>query len=272
MTNLMQYLSWTCEEYQIIGILQKSSAATGTGIVIIPGGTQTRTGAHRLFVSMAQELALAGYPTLRFDPRGRGDSSGSYPGFEHLAPDIAAAIQALRQAQPTLKHIVLVGHCDGATAAAFAASTEPLADSLILLNPWARTEETRQYVNAQENKKSLTDSSKWKRLLTGKVNVLQAIVSRLSGARSSGQLILPATGLLADWAIAWERLTTPTLVITGSRDTSGHEFLSLLDILPPRSSVATAMVNNGDHSFSDPTQINELISLIISYLRKNFQV
>jgi uncharacterized protein len=270
MTMLRQFLNWTCEESQIVGILHDSQMVASTGIVIIPGGTQTRTGAHRLFVSLADALAQAGYPTLRFDPRGRGDSSGTYPGFENLTADISAAIQTLRSTQPKLKHVVLLGHCDGAAAAAFAASSTALTEGLVLLNPWARTDETRQLSRAQEDKDSLSNTDKWKRLLTGKVNLFQALASRLSSITTSGQLVIPETGLLAAWASAWPKLALPTLVITGSRDASGKEFLSLLPALPQRSGVSTAMVVDGDHSFSDPTQAKELISHIINYLNKKF--
>jgi uncharacterized protein len=57
MTTLRQFLNWTCEESQIVGILHNSQMPASTGIVIIPGGTQTRTGAHRLFVTLADALS-----------------------------------------------------------------------------------------------------------------------------------------------------------------------------------------------------------------------
>jgi exosortase A-associated hydrolase 1 len=272
MTQLRKYMSWTCEDAQITGILHQSSKLETTGIVIIPGGTQTRTGAHRLFVTVADALAHAGYPTLRFDPRGRGDSSGLYPGFEHLEPDITTAIQALRQAQPLLKQVVLLGHCDGAAAAAFATSKCPLAAGLILLNPWARTVETRRHAHAHQDGSLLFSTNKWKRLFTGKVNIGRAIAARLTAVRPSHRLVIPATGLLASWASAWERLIVPTLVLTGSRDASGHEFLSLLTALPARQKLSIASISGGDHSFSDPAQTEEVISKIISYLRDILQV
>jgi exosortase A-associated hydrolase 1 len=272
MTQLRKYMSWACEDAQITGILHQSSKLETTGIVIIPGGTQTRTGAHRLFVTIADALARAGYPTLRFDPRGRGDSSGLYPGFEHLEPDITAAIQALRQAQPRLKQVVLLGHCDGAAAAAFATSQRPLAAGLILLNPWARTDETRRHAQAHQDGNPLSSSNKWKRLFTGKVNIGRAIAARLTAVRPSPRLVIPATGLLADWASAWERLSAPVLVITGSWDASGQEFMSLLSALPARQNLSIASISNGDHSFSDPSQTEELIYLIINYLQKNIDV
>ena len=46
------------------------------------GGPQYRVGSHRQFTLMARAFAAAGYPVLRFDYRGIGDSEGESRGFE----------------------------------------------------------------------------------------------------------------------------------------------------------------------------------------------
>jgi len=45
-------------------------------------------GSHRQFVQLARRLAKQGYPTLRFDYRGMGDSEGVYRSFENVGPDL----------------------------------------------------------------------------------------------------------------------------------------------------------------------------------------
>jgi hypothetical protein len=79
-----------------------------------------------------------------------------------------------------------------------------------------------------------------------------------------------ATGYPGNRSAGSMGIRMATLVITGSRDASGKEFLSLLPALPQRSGVSTAMVIDGDHSFSDPAQAKELISHIINYLNEKF--
>lgn len=51
--------------------------SASTGVVIIVGGPQYRAGSHRQFVLLARALATAGYPVLRFDYSGMGDSDGA---------------------------------------------------------------------------------------------------------------------------------------------------------------------------------------------------
>ncbi|MFN3288635.1 MAG: hydrolase 1, exosortase A system-associated, partial [Sphingomonadaceae bacterium] len=104
-----------------LGLAAMAHPADGTtGVLIIPGAPQTRVGAHRGFVGLADALAAASHPALRLDRRGLGDSDGEDPGFAAIGADIAAAQQALRVAFPAVRRVIGVGLCDGATALALA--------------------------------------------------------------------------------------------------------------------------------------------------------
>ena len=128
-------LTFDCGGATLAGLLHP--AAGGTGIVIVTGGVQTRAGSHRGFVDLADRLAAAGFPVLRFDRRGVGDSDGENSGFRDSAPDIAAAITALRRACPGIRRVIGWGLCDGASALALHGAALGL-DGLILANPWTR--------------------------------------------------------------------------------------------------------------------------------------
>jgi uncharacterized protein len=254
-------LVWTCDGDHVCGYLHVPTHRSDTLVVLVAGGTQTRVGAHRMLVTLATALAGSGYLALRFDVRGRGDSAGAYPGFEHLDADLVAAIAAARLARPDIREIILLGHCDGAAASCFAAGRGLQADGLILLNPWIRTAETKAASERQQNKKKLFELNSWKKLFTGKLS--------LSSLRKS---VFPDnfnnfhSPLIVLWHTAWNQLKCQTLVLTGSRDASGQEFLTALPTFPPHPALAHVTIPDGDHSFSTPAQTTALHGAIIAWL------
>ena len=86
--------SFDCADEVLAASLDEGDGPVG--VLIVTGGGQTRFGAHRGFAQLAAGLAVHGYPVMRYDRRGVGDSSGEDPGFEESAPDLAAAVSAFR--------------------------------------------------------------------------------------------------------------------------------------------------------------------------------
>lgn len=93
--------------------------------------------AHRVFVSMARELAGRGMPVLRFDYRGYGDSDGDFEQFtlaDHV-DDIKTAIAELQKRIPATSRVNLLGLRYGATLAMLAAEDNPVVERLVLWDP-----------------------------------------------------------------------------------------------------------------------------------------
>ncbi len=125
-------LSFSCGDAALAATLDEVPGTTG--LLIVSGGNEIRSGAHRGMAILAQRVAAAGHPVFRFDRRGIGDSEGENGGYMASGPDIAAAIAAFRQAAPHVSRIVAFGNCDAASALLL---HQPLAvDALILANPW----------------------------------------------------------------------------------------------------------------------------------------
>lgn len=125
-------LSFSCHGATLAASLDE--AAGTTGLLIVSGGNEILSGAHRGMATLAARIAAAGHPVFRFDRRGIGDSEGVNGGFESSGPDIDAAVAAFRDAVPQLKRIIAFGNCDAASALLL---HQPLAvDALILANPW----------------------------------------------------------------------------------------------------------------------------------------
>src|SRR3546814_4572846 len=76
-----------------------------TGLLIVSGGNELRSGAHRGMAKLAARLARDGFPVFRFDRRGVGDSEGENGGFLSSGPDIAEAVAAFLRASPGLRRI-----------------------------------------------------------------------------------------------------------------------------------------------------------------------
>ncbi len=125
-------LTFDCEGAALAASLDDAPASTG--LLIVSGGNEIRSGAHRGMATLAQRVAAAGHPVFRFDRRGIGDSEGENRGFDGSGPDISAAIAAFRQAAPHVTRVVAFGNCDAASALLL---HQPLAiDALVLANPW----------------------------------------------------------------------------------------------------------------------------------------
>ena len=125
-------LSFVCEGATLAATLDDAPGTTG--LLIVSGGNEVRSGAHRGMAMLAQRIAAAGHPVFRFDRRGIGDSEGFNGGYASSGPDIVAAIAAFREAAPQMTRIVAFGNCDAASALLL---HQPLAlDALILANPW----------------------------------------------------------------------------------------------------------------------------------------
>lgn len=171
-----QVLRFGCEGDDLIGILH--AAGGDTGVLVVVGGPQYRVGSHRQFVLLARHLAATGAPVLRFDYRGMGDSSGEARNFEAVQADIGAAIDALFDAQPQLRRVVLWGLCDAASAAVFYAAGDARVAGLVLLNPWVREAqgEARTYLKHYYLKRLLSKDF-WRKLLGGGVRIGDSLKS-----------------------------------------------------------------------------------------------
>ena len=135
-------ITFSCGDDVLAGVVHRGSPRAAIGVVIVvAGGPQYRVGAHRQFVSLARLLASQGYPVLRFDLRGMGDSSGEHLGYLQSDPDIRSAVDALLSELPDLREVVLFGECNSASGILFYAYQDRRVRQIALANPWVRTPE-----------------------------------------------------------------------------------------------------------------------------------
>lgn len=168
---MRRLIAIACAGEELAASLDEAGGATG--LVMVTGGSQTRIGSHRMYERLAKALAEKGYPCLRFDRRGVGDSAGEDPGFRGSGPDLAAAATALRRECPAVKRVFGFGLCDGATAIALHGREAGL-DALLLVNPWLVETEADDPPPAAAVRahywKRLTSLEGWRKLLSGAVD------------------------------------------------------------------------------------------------------
>ncbi len=233
-------LAIACAGAKMIGVLHRGAVRARRGIVIVVGGPQVRVGSHRQFVLLARFWAQAGVPVLRFDCRGKGDSSGEFKDFENIDDDIAAAVDALVERCPGLEEVFLWGLCDGASAILMYAGRDPRISGLAVLNPWVRTEDgiARAYLKHYYARKLLQPAF-WKKLLGGGIHIGTSLAALFAMLRSAGRddrepdaanlPVSPETGPTPPvpdrMAAGLARFSGRVLLILSGNDLTAKEFL-----------------------------------------------
>jgi exosortase A-associated hydrolase 1 len=243
MTYTEETTLFSCAGDTLLGILAKPETPVDTAVLIIVGGPQYRVGSHRQFVLLSRALAAAGIAVLRFDYRGMGDSSGAQRDFEAVTPDIAAAIDALQQRLPNVKHIALWGLCDAAAAALLYChdTQDPRVTGLCLLNPWvrsaaslARTQVKHYYIQRLQQKEF------WLKLLRGGVaaKALSGLVQNIktafggTGGTAPRQAAAQQKPFQQRMALAWHQFPGQILLILSGDDYTAKEFQEFASVDP----------------------------------------
>ncbi|WP_226635752.1 hydrolase 1, exosortase A system-associated [Novosphingobium profundi] len=249
-----------CAEQRLAGTLD--IADDTTALLIVSGGNETRAGAWDGQAALATRIAEAGYPVVRFDRRGVGDSEGTNGGFRTSGPDIAAALQALRTQCPQVIRIVAFGNCDG--AAALMLTRGQGCDALVLSNPWTiegedeatpSPEATRAHYRGR-----LADPAAIRRLLSGKVRLGDLARSLITALRP-----VPAAGrLVCELAAGIATFHGPIRFLVAERDRTGQTFLARWDKADPR----IHRCSGASHSYVEPDAQEWLFAQILEVLRE----
>ena len=262
-------LTVPCEDALLAATLHPASGPIG--VLIVTGGVQTRDGSHRGFVELADRLAAAGHPVLRYDRRGVGDSDGADPGFRDSGPDIAAAVAGFRKACPDLTSIVGWGLCDGAAGLTLHAPSIPEISALMLANPWTLDGASAPDVPgraavAAHYRSRLRDPSFWRRLLRGSLDlrrVATGLARLLQAEAESATAAAVAKGL--------GRFARPVLILISGTDNTARTFLAawnsrIFDAARASPTTRLAIFESADHSFARRRDAEAMARTCIEWL------
>jgi dienelactone hydrolase len=128
---------------EVFGIMvppAPGARVTRPAVLLLNAGCVNRTGPHRLYVTMARRLAALGFPVLRVDLAGIGDTPASPNTPENLVyprdglAEIGLALDFL-QAETGTDRFVVVGLCSGADLAFQAARRGRRLEGVVMMNP-----------------------------------------------------------------------------------------------------------------------------------------
>jgi alpha-beta hydrolase superfamily lysophospholipase len=173
---------------RLAGVLvEPSTPSDNPAVILLNTGADHHVGPHRFYVPLARSWAELGFPVLRFDLAGLGDSefndavpvSDSYP--SSALGDVQEAISFMHH-ERGYSRIILAGLCSGgfhaihasdASLTAIIAVNPPLyhhAGDPILPDP-----HYNNHTEARRVAKSLLQAGKWRRLIQGDVDVATAL-------------------------------------------------------------------------------------------------
>lgn len=189
--------------HTLTGILTEPDAPAGENmpaVILSNAGLIHRIGPNRIYVKLARDLARLGYPVLRFDLSGVGDSVTRPDGMaveEFTIDDMRQAMDYLAETLGS-RRFVLGGHCAGAYHSIRTAARDDRVSGVVMINPdggeadWKEYDQKRKLAQYYENyygKKTLLDPQRWKRFFTAQVsyrsvfkNIFKNVIwNRLSG-------------------------------------------------------------------------------------------
>ena len=269
-------IRFACDEESLFGILARPQHSAELGIVVVVGGPQTRVGSHRQFTLLARALAAAGYPVLRFDYRGMGDSTGNQRDFEAVSPDIGAAIDALQIACPAVARVVLWGLCDAAAASLlyWDDTRDQRIAALCLLNPWVRSEATLAKTQVKHYYgQRLMQKEFWTKLLSGKLRVGSAVKGFFGKLKQASAKVGDSLGFQGRMARSLKEFPGRVLLLLSGNDYTAKEFLEYAASAEPwygileRPDIQRIDINGADHTFSSMAWRDAVSSATIEWLR-----
>lgn len=278
-----EVVRFRCKQATLWGVLSRppNGVASTVAVLIVVGGPQYRVGSHRQFVVLARTLASHGFPTLRFDYRGMGDSEGERQTFEEAGPDVTAAIDALTAACPQAQRVVVWGLCDAASAAMMFATAHPRVAGIVAANPWARSEVSqaatrlKHYYGAR-----LMQREFWAKLGGGGFAwraSLQSLWGNLKAARDErgDSASSPATETFhARMARGLAAFQGRTLLILSGNDLTAKEFLEYTASAPLWKGLLQAPgisrfdIAEADHTFSTRAWLDRVAAETLAWLQR----
>jgi exosortase A-associated hydrolase 1 len=236
-----------------------------TGLLIVSGGNEIRSGAFGGQAELAARIARAGFPVFRFDRRGVGDSEGDNRGFRHSAKDITAALEAFRAMAPQISRVVAFGNCDAASALMLAGGAG--CEGLVLSNPW--TIEQDEGAEADSTPPPAAIRARYLAKLTNPREVMRLLGGGVDLSKLAGGLLRsmkpapPPSSLAEDMRAGLTDYEGQVRILLATADRTAQVFEAAWDKSDPR----IHRCEGAGHAYVEPAHRDWLKAEILAALR-----
>ena len=185
-------------------------------VAILSAGITHRVGPNRLHVSLARALAHRGFPTLRFDLSGVGESETAtdQDSYEvRTDREVGEALNVLAARAPA-DRFVLVGLCSGADNSLRAALRDTRVAGAVLIEGYAFG--SQGYLIDYYSRRLIRPET-WRRLIHGRISI-RDVVAGISGIRRPR----PAPSPDPDDAGRFFRMPPPDRIVADLRHLAGR--------------------------------------------------
>lgn len=120
-------------------VSEPTTPARRMAVVLVSAGVVPKFGPFRLYTELARRLAREGFPTLRFDLGGLGDSANAHdqrPVEQRTQLELAAALEYVNH-RFALDGVALAGLCSGAEDAFRHAEQDARVKRVVMIDPFA---------------------------------------------------------------------------------------------------------------------------------------
>lgn len=261
------------------------SGQSDIAVLMVSGGAQTRAGSHRMQQQLAKGLQQQHISSLRFDFPGYGDATGQTKDFTQHALWLPEVIATAQKAMPQVKHWVMFGLCDGASAILLSPPALEKAAGLILLNPWCRAEQNHAQTMVRFYYwQRFTSRAFWRKLLTGQVRAMDSLRQfvlfwRRANSQTLGAVNTPvcdANNFLPHLVQHWTAVAKPMLLTLSDQDLTAQECALLITQRPEfqkqqmKQHLQVKTLHGANHTCSDATHFKQLQQTISQWIVENF--
>ncbi|MEM6856386.1 MAG: hydrolase 1, exosortase A system-associated [Pseudomonadota bacterium] len=252
------HLTFACGSLTLAGTLD--TAPGHTGLLIVSGGSEVRSGAFSGQAQLAARVAQAGFPVFRFDRRGIGDSEGEDHSFRSSERDIASALCAFRALAPELDRVFAFGNCDAASALMLTKGAG--FDGLILSNPWSFEDGDDSTPPAAIRKRyaqKLKNPNEVLRLIRGGIDFGKLGKGLLRSAKPSPE----PSNLISEMRERLNDYSGSVTILLATADRTAQQFAQSWDPTDNR----IARCEGAGHAYAEPDHRNWLEDRVLAALR-----